>query len=461
MRNRRDRATSYGLSVVILWCLLPCLAQADPPLFLEQNAVLTLQRAIEIAFAHHPVRLAAQSRVGAARERVGVARSSLLPQITGATSYLRATNNSIGATVYPAVPGALRGVVEGSGENKLGLSDTFNNYLGSLSAYQFLLDFGRRRGFVSQRDAEADAERARLQLVELDLVFLVTRTYFDLLASKERVRVFEKAIEQRPQQLQRAELKARAGLVSEIDSYTARAELARAQLSLTDARNAVATTKLALDNAMGIGLGGAEYTQADPLTREGVSGSLETYLERALAQRPDLRMLEDEARAAGAEIKQYQSDYWPTIGAVSGVNVRGQTATPGTNYYAGVVLTWPLFNGFLTEHELAEARFRQDAVRRGIEDLRQRIGLEVKSVFLDCQATLQRIAWTDRSLIASRAELEVAEKRYARGLGSTIELTNAERRFTEDEAALVRALADLSINKGLLARNVGERASAQ
>lgn len=49
----------------------------------------------------------------------------------------------------------------------------------------------------------------------------------------------------------------------------------------------------------------------------------------------------------------------------------------------------------------------------------------------------------------------------ARGLGSIIELTDAERRFTEDEAVLVRALADLAINKGMLARNVGQRVSAQ
>lgn len=454
-------AMYYSLSVVVLCCLLPRLAQADPPPLLERNAALTLQRAIEIALTHHPARLAAQSQVGAAQERVGIARSGLLPQITGAAGYLRATNNSIGDTVYPSVPGALRGVTEGSGANKLGLSDTFNNYLGSLGAYQFLLDFGRRRGFVSQRNAEADAERARLQLVELDLVFQVTKAYFDLLASKERVRIFEKAIEQRTQQLHRAQLKARAGLVSEIDPYTAQAELARAQLSLTDARNAVTTTKVALDNAMGIGLEEVDYLQSDPLTREGVAGTLETYLERAMSQRPDLQMLEGEARAAGAEITQYQSDYWPTIGAVSGVNARGQTAPPGTNYYAGMVITWPLFNGFLTEHELAEARFRQEAVRHNIEDLRQRIVLEVKSAFLDCQASLQRIQWVDRSLTASQAELEVAEKRYARGLGSIIELTDAERRFTEDEAALVRALADLAINKGMLARNVGQRVSAQ
>lgn len=457
--KRRDMVTRHGLSFVIFCCVLPCLVQAGPSPLFEQGTILTLQRAIEVALTHHPALLAAQSRVDAAQEEVGVARAGLLPHLTGAASYLRATNNGIGDTAYLPAPGVTRNVAEGHGANKLGLSNTFDSYLGSLGAYQFLLDFGRRRGFVSQRNAEADAERARLQLIELDLVFQVTKAYFDLLAAKEKVRVFEKAIEQRTQQLHRAQLKARAGLVSEIDPYTAQAELARAQLSLTDARNAVATTKVVLDNAMGIGLAGAEYTQADPLTREGVSGSLETYLERALAQRPDLRMLEDQARAAGAEIKQYQSDYWPTLGAAGGINVRGQTATPGTNYYAGVVITWPLFNGFLTEHELAAARFRQDAVRQSIEDLRQRIVLEVKSAFLNCQASLQRIEWADRSLTASRAELAVAEKRYASGLGSIIELTEAERRFTEDEATLVQALADLSIDKGMLARNIGERSS--
>ena len=372
--RRRNMVTRHSLSVVFLWCALPCLVLAGPPPLFEQGAILTLHRAIESALTHHPARLAAQSRVGAAQEGVGVARSGLLPQVAGAAGYLRATNNGIGDTAYLSAPGVPRGVIEGRGVNKLGLSDTFDNYLGTLGAYQFLLDFGRRRGFVSQRDAEADAERARLQLIELDLVFQVTKAYFDLLAAKERVRVFEEAIEQRTQQLHRAQLK---------------------------------------------------------------------------------------ARAAGAEIKQYQSDYWPTIGAVGGINVRGQTATPGTNYYAGVVITWPLFNGFLTEHELAAARFRQDAVRHGIEDLRQRIVLEVKSAFLDCQASFQRIEWADRSLTASRAELEVAEKRYASGLGSIIELTEAERRFTEDEATLVRALADLSIDKGMLARNVGEGVSSK
>ncbi len=77
------------------------------------------------------------------------------------------------------------------------LTDTFDNYLAAVSAYQYLFDFGRTRGLVEQRDAEADAEAARSRLVELDLVFQVSQAYFDLVAAKEIVTVFEQAVAQR------------------------------------------------------------------------------------------------------------------------------------------------------------------------------------------------------------------------------------------------------------------------
>ena len=176
--------------------------------------------------------------------------------------------------------------------------------------------------------------------------------------------MFEKAVVQRTEHLREAQVKAKAGLKPDIDVYTAQSDLARAQLQLVDARNAAATAKVALDNAMGLGEHAPDYRQSDQLTYEQITDTVgRAHLERAFAQRPDLKMLLDEARAAGAEIKQYRSDYLPRVGGVAGYNVRGQDATPGNNFYAGLVVTWPIFNGFLTDHQVAEARLRQDAVR--------------------------------------------------------------------------------------------------
>jgi outer membrane protein len=414
---------------------------------------LTLEHAIAIALEHHPARMAEAARAGAAGERAGQARSQLLPQVFGVTEYLRGTDNGIGDTTYLTAPGVTRAPSQGRHTNQL--TETFDNYLAAVSAYQYLFDFGRTRGLIEQRDAEADAERARLRLVELDLVYQVSKSYFDLVAAKEIVGVYETAVAQRNEHLRQAQVKARAGLKPDIDVFTAQSDLARTQLRLVDARNASATAKATLDNAMGLGEQAPDYRQDDALIAGTIPETESTYLERAFDQRPDLKMLLDEARATGAEVKQYRSDYLPRIGAVAGYNVRGQDATPGNNYYAGLVLTWPIFNGFLTDHQVEESRLQQDAVRHGIEELRQQIVLQVKRSFLEWQASLDRIHQTEATLAASRVELDLAEKRYESGLGSIIELTDAQRRYTEDGAARVQALAEFSAARSAVDRDTG------
>jgi outer membrane protein len=446
----RHRICATSVALVFLLAASSGAWAADTPI--EPGSELTLQRAVELALKYHPARLAAQSEVGAAHERTGQARSALLPQVLGAAEYLRSTDNGIGDTAYLNPLGFPRYPSTGRNTNS---ADTFDNYLMGVSAYQYLFDFGRTRGLIDQRKAEADSERARLKFVDLDLVFRVTQRYYTLLAAKQKVKVFDKAVAQRAEHLREAEVKAEAGLKPEIDTYTAKAELARAKLHLVDAQNEVAKAKVALDNAMGLGSNAPEYRQADVLSHEEISEPLDTYLQTAFSQRPDLKMLEDAARAAGARIAQFKSDYLPSIGATAGYSARGQGQPAANNFDVGVLVSWPIFNGFLTDHEVAEAKLHQGAIGHAIQDLRQQIFLEVKSGYLDWQASLERIHRAEQTVAASRAELDLAEKRYETGLGNIIELTDAQRRFTEDEAGYINALADFSIAKAALARDTG------
>jgi len=433
--------------------LLPVVAPADDEALPQR---LTLENAIALAYRNHPARLAEQARVGASRERIGEARSSLLPRVTGTAQYLRSTDNGIGPTVYWGASGVPRMPSTGEGkDNALSLADSFNNYLGSISAYQYLFDFGRHWGAIEQRTAESDAENARAQLIDLDLAYAVSRAYYELFAAREIVLVYEKAVAQREEHLHEADVKARVGLKPEIDVYTAKSELARAQMNLADARNNAVTVKVRLDNAMGIGMDAPDYELADPLAREPVAETLGPFVDTAFSMRPDLQMLQQDARAIGAEIKEYQSDYLPTIGASVGFDARGQTTDATRNAYAGVVIDWPIFNGFLTDHQVSEANLRREEIRHSIDDLRQQVYLQVKSAFLDWRAADTRIDKAEQTLTASRAELDLAQERYRTGLGSIIELIDAQRRYTADRAAEVSALADFFTAKAGLVRSVG------
>ncbi len=444
-------AGSAAFAVSLLLSGVVAAADARPP------RTLTLTEAVALALGNHPARLAEHARVSGARERIGEARAALLPQVTGLAEYLRATDDGVGTTVYWGAPGIPR--VPSSSPRGGSLTDTFDNYLGGITAFQSLLDFGRRRGVVAQRTAEADREAARAELVDLDLTFGVSRSYYDLLAAREIVGVDQKAVDQRKEHLHDAEVKAAAGLEPEIDVYASKAELARAELNLADARNVAADAKLRLDDAMGIGAGGPDYELANALERRPVPAALDPLLAAAWSSRPDVRMLDAEARAADAVVREFTSDYFPAVGAAAGVDARGQGTDAARNGYVGLVVQWSLFNGFLTDHELAEAKARTEEVHHAMTELRQDIALQVQTAFLDLQAADKRIVKAEQTLEASRVELALAERRYQSGLGTILELIDAQRRNTEDKAAVVSTLASSSVAEAALARATGSRAA--
>jgi outer membrane protein len=453
------RKSIIRTAVVFAGCLLTiATAQFAAALeTLQPGEKLTLERAIELTIRNHPRGLEMKSEARAANERVGEARAALLPQVYGAGEYLRSTDNPIENTTYlnpgfiPRITGTLHGAAANAGQS----FSTTDNFLTGVAVQQYLFDFGRVRGRIEQRDEEAQAALSLAQATELDLVFEAAQRYFALLAAAQKVKVYQKAIEQRSEQLHAAQVKASANLTPQIDVLTAQAALTRAQTDLLEASDQRAIARVALNNAMAIDRNAPDYELADVLTYKPVSGSLESLFASAIAIRPDLRALEAQARAAGAQVRQARSDYFPSVGATAGYSAMGTGFPAANNFNAGIVVTWPIFNGFATEHQVEEAKALQNAIRYSIEDLEHRVWLDVKSAYLELQTSVERIHQAEATLAASSGQLELADKRYNAGLGNIIELTDAERFYIQDDAAYVDALYGYSVTKATLDRVTG------
>jgi outer membrane protein len=431
---------------------IPSLCSPDAAhLPLPARSQLTVRQAISIALRYHPRAAQASAETAAAEEQVGEARSYLGPQVYGISEYLRSTENGIGNTSYYNLNGVLPRITGTNHDlpsnDTSQSSDTSNNYVGGAAVSQYLFDFGRRRGLVTERKFEADATAEQQQLVDLQLIFEVSQRYFNVLEAQQLVRVYEKAVEERKYHLHEAEVKAQAGLRPQLDVYLTRAEVQRAQLHLVDAHNAEDDSVVAFDNALGLGGSSPNYQLVDVLTYSAITEKLGSLLSNAMRLRPDMQALADQARAMGAQITQYRSDYFPTVNGVAGYTAMGTGLPAANNFDVGIVISWPIFNSFLTSHQIAEAQFRQRAINSEIEDLRQRIILQVKTAFLDWQASLQRINRAEQTLAASRAELELAEKRYAAGLADIVELEDAQRSYTDDDAAYANALYGFAVAK--------------
>jgi outer membrane protein len=445
-------------TVVIGLCLIAATtSQAWSRESIVPGERLTLERAIELTLQNHPRGLEMESEAAAAGARIGEARATLMPQVYAAGEYLRSTDNPIGNTTYlnpgfvPRITGTLHG---GSLEAGQSFSST-DNYFGGVGGQQYLFDFGRVHGLIRERTEEARAAQSQVQLTDLDLIFEATQRYFALLAAEQKIKVYDKAVDQRTEQLHDAKVKAEADLTPQIDVLTAQAALARARTNLLEASDDQATARVALDNTMAVSPNAPPYELADVLSYKPIVGNIEAYFNSALEHRPDLATLKSQAGAAGAQVTEVRSDFFPTAQAVAGYNAMSTGLPAANNFNVGIVVTWPIFNGFLTTHQIDEAKAQQHSIKYAIKDLQLRIWLEVKSAYLELDTSIERIHQAEQTLAASSGQLELAEKRYNAGLGNIIELTDAERFYIQDDAAYVDALYAYSVTKASLDRATG------
>src|SRR5262249_10520744 len=101
--------------------------------------------------------------------------------------------------------------------------------------------------------------------------------------------------------------------------------------------------------------------------------------------------------------------------------------------------SYPLFQGGLTKGQVAQAEASLDGVaaQRALEELQ--IRLEVDTARLAVRAARATIGAADEALRSARHQLRLAEQRYATGVGSIIELNDAQVGYTNAAAQVVQA----------------------
>src|SRR3990172_10902932 len=124
------------------------------------------------------------------------------------------------------------------------------------------------------------------------------------------------------------------------------------------------------------------------------------------------------------------------------IRMRDESPTRPEGYSVGLVITIPLFDGFMRESSVATARAKRDKVQELLVQARQQVAKEVN------QAALM-LAAADRNVEASRKGLEQAEEqfriiqeRYATGRGIQLEVLDAQVTLTRARFNVVSALAD-------------------
>ena len=254
---------------------------------------------------------------------------------------------------------------------------------------------------------------------------------------------------------QAVDLKA-GGLVAGIDVLRAEVQLGADRQRATSAQNDFEKSKLQLARIIGLPIGQA-FTLNDQLTPLPAPDiTLDQALERAYKARPDYHAALERVQAAEATRRAIAGEALPAVRVTADFGDIGLTPgdARGTFSVAGAV-TVPIFQGGRIRARLAEADADVKARKAEAEDLRAGIYYDMRTAFLDLQATGEQLQVAARSRDLAAEQLTQARDRFAAGVTDTIEIVQAQEAVAVAADHYIAALFGNNVAKALLARGLG------
>lgn len=437
----------------------------------EAVGPMTLGQALAYARAHQPARQVAHARLEAARADADVTRSQWRPsagvtaQIFGGTMN-NTTAMSLGSSAVdlPRI-GGTRSVAAGGFSGSLWRP--YGSTLVAAGVNQLLFDFGRVAAQAAAADAAVQIERQRLAVDALDLDESVREAYFAVLAARGVLRAAEAAFERARAHRDFARAGVDQGLRPPVELTRSEADLTRFEAGRMRARGALQAAQGVF--AAVVAVPALTLDAAGTAPPEGDLPSLAQAVREAQARDPvvrialaQVRQQELRTRAIGAELR-------PDLGLTASVSGRAGGALPSSgvgsttdgllpnvpNWDVGLVLTWTLFDGTVQARQDASRR-REAVARANLAAVQQQQVAAIQGAYVVLRTAREVLPGLTRSVDAARANLAQADARFRQGVGTSVELADAEALLADAEIQLAAGTFEIARARASFGRAIAE-----
>ncbi len=407
---------------------------------IKAGEVLNLDRCIQIALLKQPSILAAYFTVEANRSKVGEALANYYPQLGASGGYSRYSS--------PGVLTEVNSMLYGTGY--------FNQYSSSFNLSQNIYDFGKTSSQVKIQKINLDSSGADLETSKEQIVLNVKQAYYSVIQAARNRAVAEESVGQYKQHLDQSRGFYEVGTKPRYDVITAEVNLSNAKLNLITADNALKIARVNLNNAMGVPDAPA-YTVQDSLAYNKYEITLDDALSGAMANRPDVKSLVLRRISAEESVRLARTGYYPALTGSASYNWEGTKFPLQNEWNVGVAVSVPIFNGFLTKHQVGEAVSNLNVARANEEALRQSVVLDVQQSYLNLKQAEDSIATAELAVRQATENLDIVNGRYAAGVGNPVEVTDAQIVYSNSKLAYIQALTNYNDAHASLLKAMGER----
>jgi len=451
--------------LVMVLVAIACAPRAGAQLAAPVRA-MSLVDAIAYARAHQPAVLVGIARVAAQKEGANVPRARWQPIVAVNAQLFGATANNTTATyvssLYPDIPriGATRAVSSGAWQ-------PYASTFAGAGIVQEGFDFGRIAAQTAAADALVDVQRQASADALLDVTYSVVEAYFATFAAEAILKASEDAYLRAKAHRDLAKSGVDAGMRPPIDLTRADADLARFDAGRIRARGGVQTAQAVYAASVGVPDAALDVagTPAAPLDLPALNDAVA----QANARDPRILGAIAQLRAQESQTRAIRSETRPDLSLTGTFSGRAGGAPPSsgvpvadggwipnvTNWDVGAIFSWPLFDPVVNARAQS-SRASEEARRQELYQARFDQVSRIRQAYVAVVVAREALPALEQARDAARANWAQADARFRAGLGTAVELADAEAVLADAEINIALGVFEVARTRAIFGRTIAE-----
>ncbi|HEY8931190.1 MAG TPA: TolC family protein [Mucilaginibacter sp.] len=433
-----------------------------------QRYNFTIQDCVNYAYEHQHDVKNANLDVTSAEYHVKEIIGQGYPQLSGSASfqdYLKSPTVLFPDFITPSIYGVLakEGVKDGNGKpivvpassglTPVNFQQKYNSNVG-LSLSQIIFDPNYIVGLQARKTYKELYDRSYTR-TKIQTNVAVTKAYYQVLVSVEQLKLLEANIKEIKQQLDETDARNKQGFVEKIDVDR-----------LSVQYNSQVTRRENTLRLLGLNYQLLKFQMGMPIEKElMLKDRLEDIkLEASAAEavndttvyknRIEYNLLETQSKLNGYDVKSKKGQFLPKLTANASYAAAFQSNSLGdlykTNFpsaYFGFNLSVPIFTGFQHRNQLRQSEITYLKSQNDLENMKNTVNLQVNQARISYVNGLQTLNDQKRNMALAEEVLRVSKIKYQQGVGSSIEVTQAQTSVQDADNSYIQGLYDALVSK--------------
>lgn len=422
----------------------------------SQKIVLTLDKAISIALEQNRDVLIAGEDRSRADEQIAEARSGAFPQLSFSAQYVR--NLKVPVLFLP--PGPLFG-----NTTELAFPIGSNNsYQGGLTLTQALYSH-QVNVALDIANTYKNLSDAGYMSTKQSVVLQVKKAFYGVLLMQKLVDANRQELDMVKANYENVQALYNHGQAAEFDLLRAEVQVANTEPVVISTENSLILAVNGLKSLLSIPLDSNVVIEGDFMFKEVPRSVLDQGARDAMTSNPSLQQLAFQETMLDQNISVERSGYFPSVFAFGSYEWQTQDNTFQVSNYLwakmlsiGLTLSWDIFDGFRTPARVEQAKIDLKKVQYTLLKAEEGVTIQIQSARLRMDEAKRRIEGQEKNIEQAKKAVSIAETRYKNGVGTQLELLDAQVAMTLAQTNYAQAIYDYLVAKADWDFAVGQEA---